>query len=39
MAVIYAALPIGLLVGTLMPWVPADKLGPDLAGARSSRSS
>ena len=28
MAVIYAALPIGLLVGTLMPWVPADKLGP-----------
>ena len=28
MLVIYAALPIGLLVGTLMPWVPADKLGP-----------
>lgn len=28
MAVIYVALPIGLLVGTLMPWVPADKLGP-----------
>src|SRR4029079_9241389 len=26
--VIYVALPIGLLVGTLMPWVPADKLGP-----------
>lgn len=28
MAVIYVALPIGLLVGTVMPWVPADKLGP-----------
>ena len=28
MAVIYFALPIGLLMGTLMPWVPADKLGP-----------
>ncbi|HTE47643.1 MAG TPA: M1 family aminopeptidase [Gemmatimonadaceae bacterium] len=34
MAVIYVALPIGLIVGTLMPWVPADKLGPiTLAGA------
>ena len=32
--VIYSALPIGLLVGTLMPWVPADKLGPiTLCGA------
>jgi len=32
--VIYFALPIGLLVGTLMPWVPADKLGPvTIAGA------
>ena len=31
---------IGLLVGTLMPWVPADKLGPIIAGrVRSSRSS
>lgn len=28
MAVIYSAMPVGLLVGTLMPWVPADKLGP-----------
>ncbi len=28
MVVIYFALPIGLLIGTLMPWVPADKLGP-----------
>src|SRR5688572_26726903 len=28
MLLIYFALPIGLLVGTLMPWVPADKLGP-----------
>lgn len=28
MALIYFALPLGLLVGTLMPWVPADKLGP-----------
>lgn len=28
MVVIYVALPIGLLVGTLMPWVPPDKLGP-----------
>jgi ABC-2 type transport system permease protein len=26
--VIYVALPIGLFIGTLMPWVPADKLGP-----------
>src|SRR5262245_1378192 len=32
MLVIYFALPVGLLLGTLMPWVPADKLGPiDLA--------
>ena len=28
MAVIYAGLPIGLLLGEVMPWVPADKLGP-----------
>ncbi|MGH7619623.1 MAG: ABC transporter permease/M1 family aminopeptidase [Gemmatimonadaceae bacterium] len=28
MVAVYAALPIGLLVGMLMPWVPADKLGP-----------
>src|SRR6185369_13499078 len=28
MLVIYLGLPIGLLLGTLMPWVPADKLGP-----------
>jgi ABC-2 type transport system permease protein len=28
MVVIYFALPIGLFIGTLMPWVPADKLGP-----------
>jgi ABC-2 type transport system permease protein len=28
MVVIYVALPSGLLIGTLMPWVPADKLGP-----------
>ena len=28
MLVIYVGLPIGLLLGTLMPWVPADKLGP-----------
>jgi len=28
MLVIYFALPVGLLIGTVMPWVPADKLGP-----------
>jgi len=28
MLVIYAALPIGLLVGSVMPWVPAEKMGP-----------
>lgn len=28
MIVIYSALPIGLLIGTLVPWIPADKLGP-----------
>ncbi|HEU4405605.1 MAG TPA: M1 family aminopeptidase [Polyangiaceae bacterium] len=28
MLVIYAGLPLGLLVGSLMPWVPADALGP-----------
>ncbi len=28
MVVIYAALPLGLFLGELMPWVPADKLGP-----------
>ena len=28
MVVIYAAIPLGLFVGELMPWVPADKLGP-----------
>lgn len=28
MLVIYAALPVGLFVGEIMPWVPADKLGP-----------
>jgi ABC-2 type transport system permease protein len=28
MLVIYAALPVGLYVGEIMPWVPADKLGP-----------
>jgi hypothetical protein len=28
MLVIYFGLPVGLLLGTLMPWVPADKLGP-----------
>jgi len=33
MVVIYVALPIGLFVGTLMPWVPADKLGPISAWA------
>src|SRR6476619_3497902 len=26
MLIIYFALPVGLLIGTLMPWVPADKL-------------
>src|SRR5206468_5963747 len=33
MLLIYVALPIGLLIGTLMPWVPADKLGPISAWA------
>src|SRR5689334_18184714 len=28
MLVIYSALPIGLLAGSVMPWVPADKMGP-----------
>jgi hypothetical protein len=28
MVVVYAGLPLGLLIGMLMPWVPADKLGP-----------
>ncbi len=28
MLLIYAAMPLGLLLGSLMPWVPADKLGP-----------
>lgn len=28
MLVIYAALPVGLYIGEIMPWVPADKLGP-----------
>jgi hypothetical protein len=28
MVVVYAGLPLGLLFGMLMPWVPADKLGP-----------
>src|SRR5262249_5994543 len=27
MIVIYLGLPIGLYIGTLIPWVPADKLG------------
>jgi len=33
MVVIYFGLPVGLFVGTLMPWVPADKLGPISAWA------
>ncbi len=28
MVVVYVGLPLGLLAGMLMPWVPADKLGP-----------
>ena len=28
MLLIYSAMPIGLLLGSLMPWVPAEKLGP-----------
>lgn len=28
MLVVYAALPLGLLLGSMMPWIPADKLGP-----------
>jgi len=28
MLVIYSALPIGLLVGSVMPWVPDEKMGP-----------
>jgi len=28
MLVIYSALPIGLLTGSVMPWVPAEKMGP-----------
>ena len=28
MLVIYSALPIGLLAGSVMPWVPAEKMGP-----------
>ena len=28
MVIIYGAMPVGLLIGSLMPWVPADKLGP-----------
>ncbi len=28
MACIYAGMPLGLLAGSLMPWVPADALGP-----------
>ncbi len=28
MVIIYSAMPLGLLLGSLMPWVPADKLGP-----------
>lgn len=28
MLAIYVALPIGLLVGTMMPWIAPDKLGP-----------
>jgi len=28
MVAVYVGLPLGLLVGMLMPWVPADKLGP-----------
>src|SRR6476620_1487202 len=28
MLVIYSALPIGMLVGSVMPWVPAEKMGP-----------
>jgi hypothetical protein len=28
MACIYAGLPLGLLAGSVMPWVPADALGP-----------
>jgi ABC-2 type transport system permease protein len=28
MVAIYAAIPLGLLLGELMPWVPADRVGP-----------
>jgi ABC-2 type transport system permease protein len=28
MTVIYAAMPLGLLIGELMPWVDAEKMGP-----------
>ncbi|HEU4537271.1 MAG TPA: hypothetical protein VFS00_24290, partial [Polyangiaceae bacterium] len=28
MAIIYAGMPLGLLAGSVMPWVPADALGP-----------